>query len=136
MNMNNKYNNILASPSIKRPGPSLSKDTDGLVNTGVHSVSLRDSNNTFSQSADPRLQYAYSDLYQPQTKQCSVELTDIFKINDTSEHFCIRKCSSKNCKTCPILLTDHYFKSNLTKITHYKKLRGSLLQIFKYCLRH
>ena len=93
----------------------MSKGTDTLVRTGAPNESLRDFLNvTFSQSEDPQVQYSNSDFHQPEIKPCSVTLTDLFSIKDTSHFFQIKKCSSKRCKTCPVLSTDLHFKSNLT----------------------
>jgi len=116
MKSHNYQESILAgtSPRIKRSQrKAASPDTDALDAVGVPSINLNDvCQLPYVTSGDTKL-YNVGKSYVP-IKNCKVELNDILTSNIQGDSFNITPCKARNCKTCPILITDSTFKSSLT----------------------
>jgi hypothetical protein len=75
---------------------------------------------TFIQSLDHQFWYKNASNF-VKINDCQISLKNIFDDSFT-DHMCsISKCANKHCKTCDILITKNYFKSNLTNQVFYAK---------------
>jgi len=122
MKSHKSENAILAgtSPRIKRSQTkAASKDTDVLGNTGVPSIILQDiSQQSFIRSNDNTY---YNDGKKfVSMNNCTVKLNDVLTPNRSilGESFNITPCGARNCKTCPLLITDATFRSSFTNKEH------------------
>ena len=115
------------SPSIKRCHSVESiRGTGSNRMVGAPRIVLRDIKNMTHIVSDDH-QFWYKDANNfIKMKNCQVSLQNIYDDSFTYPMCSISKCSSKNRKTCGVLITRNSFTSNLTKQQFYTKTGENL----------
>ena len=103
------------SSSIKRCHTGCSLDTRLLVSACVPRLMLMGvMNRIYVQSSNSALFYKDNDNTFQQLKECSVLLRGVLQFDTSRQNCSVSPRSTKNCKTCNILITDTFFTSNVT----------------------
>jgi hypothetical protein len=103
-----------------------SMGTDSNRSVGAPQIVLRDIKNvSFIQSSDHQFWYKNASNF-VKMKDCQVSLQNIFDDSFTDHCVLFPNVQTKNCKTCDILITRSYFKSNLNNQVLYTKTGENL----------
>ena len=90
-----------------------SKDTDALDAVGVPSLKLENISHLPYIKSSNNIYFNDGNNFKS-IKNCKVQLQDILTSSISEGSFNITPCNSRNCKTCPILITDSKFESSFT----------------------